>query len=243
MGKRSKHSMSDQQRGYTSVAGPVEATPPIIRPDSQTTLRRNVFILENSAARCDGALGVTPSANPTLNHPHHQPPSLSARAFRLSNTLLQAMLHSSSNTAHQRTSVPKAASTQDGSSVEASGRNNGVLPGLLVCDCARHIQDEHQPSRDVCMLMMAAGGTGGGGGSNHDGGRPSAVQNSHGGSATVQETTAQAAGAQALVLMGMETGDGAVLALYLAFPTPEPHQLLAGIRDSCSALMAEVGGT
>ena len=152
------------------------------RAASLTTYRasgyRDVFLLDSTPARSalstgPASLGVLP---PT--------PTLSARPFKLSNTLLQGLL-------------------AGGAGRQPYG--GGVLGGAVVRDCARHVTDERQPSRDV---MMLSGG-----------------------------------GAQSLALLGLEAGaEGAVLALYLAFPTPTPRQLLEALQASCGALLSRVLG-
>ncbi|GIL65666.1 hypothetical protein Vafri_19342 [Volvox africanus] len=265
------------QRAYTNTTGSgdnVNAGAP--RACSLSALRpsvpRDVFMLESSVMRSDGSFGLLsscqagPGGTAGVGFP---PPALSARAFRLSNTLLQAMLHAAQVQqqrsggdvvsgvvsgqggrfligADRRKLVPNSFddSTCAAASAGVPTSNGGVLAGVCVRDCARHVQDERQPSRDVCMLMMSAGD-----GTRFAAGTPAGLSSSvRGGGAVLNSEPATAVsapggnsggGAQSLVLLGIETGDGAVLAVYLAFPTPAPIQLLDAVREGCNALLRE----
>ncbi|KAG2496613.1 hypothetical protein HYH03_005434 [Edaphochlamys debaryana] len=174
---------------------------PFARPPSHSQTPavgpRDVYLLDGSSTLEDlRATGfLAPGTAPTG-------PSLSARPFRLSNTLLQAMMGQPGSLATGASVAAASASPFLTYGLPAPSVEGGVLAGLCVRDCARHVQDERQPSRDVMML-----GSG---------------------------------GAQSLVLVGMEAGEGAVLGVYLAFPTPTTAPLLEVVREGCSALLAKV---
>ncbi|GIL91974.1 hypothetical protein Vretimale_18541 [Volvox reticuliferus] len=262
------------QRTYTTatVSGDNMSTAPP-RACSLSALRpsipRDVFMLESGVMRSDGSFGLLSSCQAGaggtagLGFP---PPALAARAFRLSNTLLQAMLHGAHAQQQQRSGgdvvsgqggrfligmdrqkiAPNSYDDSSCAAVAARGAasNGGVFAGVCVRDCARHVQDERQPSRDVCMLMMSAGdstrfaaGTPGGLSGSVRGGGP--VLSSEPAAAVSGAGGNGGGGAQSLVLLGIETGDGAVLAVYLAFPTPAPIQLLEAVREGCNALLRE----
>ncbi|GLI60320.1 hypothetical protein VaNZ11_002436 [Volvox africanus] len=280
----SAHSKPQQehqlQRAYTTTTASgdnVNTGAP--RACSLSALRpsvpRDVFMLESSVMRSDGSFGLLSSCQAGAGGTAgvgFPPPALSARAFRLSNTLLQAMLHAAQvqqQDKHRsggdvvsgvvsgqgsrfligvdrRKLVPNSFDDSRCAAASAVGTtsNDGVLAGVCVRDCARHVQDERQPSRDVCMLMMSAGD-----GTRFAAGTPAGLSSSvRGGGAMLNSEPAAVVsaaggngggGAQSLVLLGIETGDGAVLAVYLAFPTPAPIQLLDAVREGCNALLRE----
>ncbi|GIL63273.1 hypothetical protein Vafri_17375 [Volvox africanus] len=174
-------------------------------------------------------------------------PSLRAKGFQLSHTLLQRMV------------------------AAAEGRGqDGVYVGLVVPDCGRHVQDVHQPSRDVCMLM--AGGVRG----------ADMTADASDSNMFASERSTGRIAMQSLVLVGVDVGHvgrqqqhqnaesnasgvatasgasggaagggggggggggasatpGAVLALYLAFPTRLPPLLVASAHTSCRQLLS-----
>ncbi|GFR41861.1 hypothetical protein Agub_g2642, partial [Astrephomene gubernaculifera] len=163
-------------------------------------------------------------------------PSLRAKGFQLSHTLLQRMV-----------TAPAA---------EAGRGQEGVYGGLTVADCGRHVQDVHQPSRDVCMLM--AGGVRG----------ADMTADASDSNIFASERSTGRIAMQSLVLVGVDVGHvaptsqqqqgqgqqgqgqqggqqqegggggGAILALYLAFPTKLPPLLVASAHASCRQLLS-----
>ncbi|GLC52836.1 hypothetical protein PLESTB_000673900 [Pleodorina starrii] len=159
-------------------------------------------------------------------------PSLRAKGFQLSHTLLQRMI------------------------AAAEGRGpDGVYSGLAVADCGRHVQDVHQPSRDVCMLM--AGGVRG----------ADMTADASDSNIFASERSTGRIAMQSLVLIGVDVGQvgqqhggqadaassgaggggggggggaaaGAVLALYLAFPTRLPPLLVSSAHTSCRQMLS-----
>ncbi|KAG2496614.1 hypothetical protein HYH03_005435 [Edaphochlamys debaryana] len=166
------------------------------RPSSYNLAQqqRDVFLIDSTPARSALSNGLM---SQTVAAPG---PALVARPFRLSNTLFQAMtevpregrdlpivvpvpaVDDLSAVVPRPPSVVRVTSGPQGLAappmLPPPSVEGGVLAGLCVRDCARHVQDERQPSRDVMML-----GSG---------------------------------GAQSLVLVGMEAGEGAVLGGVLA---------------------------
>ncbi|KAG2484999.1 hypothetical protein HYH03_016203 [Edaphochlamys debaryana] len=161
-------------------------------------------------------------------------PSLRAKGFQLSHTLLQRMV-----------------TVVDGRGPE------GVYAGLAVADCGRHVQDVHQPSRDVCMLM--AGGVRG----------ADMAGDASDSNLFASERSTGRILMQSLVLLGLEIGaplpyqlpvhcagaaatrsggdptggggvqgTGSVLALYLAFPCRLPPLLINSAHTSSRQLLA-----
>ncbi len=162
------------------------------------------------------------------------PPSLNAKPFQLDNTLLRDMAKQQQNQQEQQ---------------QQQRVDTCVLDGFVVADCAAWVQDLRQPTRDVCMLMASRNTT------TAAAPAPAAaaaaipsqlspVDGTAGAMlsacSTAGEPPAGPSGARSLVLLGLDVGDGAVLGLYLAFPTRLPARLLASAKDSCARLLRTV---
>ncbi|PNH04942.1 hypothetical protein TSOC_008829, partial [Tetrabaena socialis] len=172
-------------------------------------------------------------------------PSLRAKGFQMSHTLLQRMV---------ATGVAEGARGLD-----------GVYAGLTVADCGRHVQDVHQPSRDVCILM--AGGVRGADMMTTDASDSNAYASERStgricmqslalvgvdlGSATgmgaagacaaggsASGTAVASAGARDGATPSGSGSSGAVLALYLTFPFRLPPLLMASSHASIRHLLS-----
>ncbi|KAG2422184.1 hypothetical protein HXX76_016223 [Chlamydomonas incerta] len=176
-------------------------------------------------------------------------PSLRAKGFQMSHTLLQRMVASA---------AAAAAGGEGGGGVGP----DGVYAGVAVADCARHVQDVHQPSRDVCMLM--AGGVRG----------ADLTTDASDSNLFASERSTGRISMQSLVVLGLDVGQpstaggggggdgggggapgsptsaggaaggggggppGSILALYLAFPTRLPPLLVTSTHASCRQLLS-----
>ncbi|KXZ47936.1 hypothetical protein GPECTOR_31g298 [Gonium pectorale] len=236
---------SRQQRPGGPGVGP-SGTPNTRFTPSQS--RRTATLAEQAALRAaggggggaaggggGGAAGSPASGPGGAASGHGVVPSLRAKGFQLSHTLLQRMVSA------------------------AEGRGpDGVFGGLAVADCARHVQDVHQPSRDVCMLM--AGGVRG----------ADMTADASDSNMFASERSTGRIAVQSLVLLGVDcgpvlqsphasggaggggggggggadggggggaVGGGAVLALYVAFPTRLPPMLVQSAHGSARQLL------
>ncbi|GIL82000.1 hypothetical protein Vretifemale_10924 [Volvox reticuliferus] len=159
--------------------------------------------------------------------------SLHAQAFPLKHSALQAL----------------ACGPSDGRGNRFSSSQQQPPPGNCIEDVALFLQNVHNPSRDVCLLLGAL----------RSAGQlalprtmhtapvtlpPSPPQNGNSLEAACVTGSASwgspaPASLQSLVLVGLRLGES-VLSFYLCFNKRLPGELLLAIRDSCNELFGEV---
>ncbi|GLI69990.1 hypothetical protein VaNZ11_014722 [Volvox africanus] len=216
--------------------------------DHQVCASGRVSTLQSDAA--GGAQPIDPNQAPTATLPQlpsrtiviQLPPhialetpsaSLHAQAFPLKHSALQAL----------------AWGPSEGMGSRASSSQQPPLLGNCIEDVALFLQDVHNPSRDVCLLLGAL----------HSAGQLGLPRTLHTAPVTLPPSPPQTVNGleagcamgsggwgsnpptslQSLVLVGLRLGES-VLSFYLCFSKRLPGELLLAIRDSCDELFGEV---
>ncbi|GLC43350.1 hypothetical protein PLESTF_000424100 [Pleodorina starrii] len=167
--------------------------------------------------------------------------SLHAQAFPLKHTALRALALAAAD----------GGGDGDGVSRNISGTGGGgTFPGTCMEDVALYLQNVHNPSRDVCLLLGCMRGAAAPHGQPGSPRTPTTAPLSplHPGGGALTGSSGAAAGTggsggagalQSLVLVGLRLGNS-VLAFYLCFPRRLPGELLEAVRASCDELLGEM---